>query len=121
MNEIILAPCDVITKIKQNSSDMNEIILSPCDAGYVQSCTGLSPVRFEVSLLDKGALFLHQMALWLKVKFKVSLKVNLKANPVVSLKVELSASVTHFISAMLGSLWDSLLVSEVVGLKVRVM
>jgi hypothetical protein len=41
MNEIILAPCDVITKIKQNSSDMNEIILSPCDAGYVQSCTGL--------------------------------------------------------------------------------
>jgi hypothetical protein len=40
MNEIILAPCDVITKIKQNSSDMNEIILSPCDAGYVQSCTG---------------------------------------------------------------------------------
>jgi hypothetical protein len=42
MNEIILAPCDVITKIKQNSSDMNEIILSPCDAGYVQSCTGFT-------------------------------------------------------------------------------
>jgi hypothetical protein len=41
MNEIILAPCDVISKIKQNSSDMNEIILAPCDAGYVQSCTGL--------------------------------------------------------------------------------
>jgi hypothetical protein len=40
MNEIILAPCDVISKIKQNSSDMNEIILVPCDAGYVQSCTG---------------------------------------------------------------------------------
>jgi hypothetical protein len=40
MNEIILALCDVISKIKQNSSDMNEIILSPCDAGYVQSCTG---------------------------------------------------------------------------------
>jgi hypothetical protein len=40
MNEIILAPCDVISKIKQNSSDMNEIILAPCDAGYVQSCTG---------------------------------------------------------------------------------
>jgi hypothetical protein len=40
MNEIILAPCDVIRKIKQNSSDMNEIILAPCDAGYVQSCTG---------------------------------------------------------------------------------
>jgi hypothetical protein len=38
MNEIILAPCDVISKIKQNSSDMNEIILAPCDAGYVQSC-----------------------------------------------------------------------------------
>jgi hypothetical protein len=35
-----LALCDVISKIKQNSSDMNEIILSPCDAGYVQSCTG---------------------------------------------------------------------------------
>jgi hypothetical protein len=42
MNEIILAPCDVISKIKQNSSDMNEIILAPCDAGYVQSCTGLN-------------------------------------------------------------------------------
>jgi hypothetical protein len=40
MNEIILTPCDVISKIKQNSSDMNEIILAPCDAGYVQSCTG---------------------------------------------------------------------------------
>jgi hypothetical protein len=39
MNEIILAPCDVISKIKQNYSDMNEIILAPCDAGYVQSCT----------------------------------------------------------------------------------
>jgi hypothetical protein len=42
MNEIILAPCDVIGKIKQNSSDINEIILAPCDAGYVQSCTGLN-------------------------------------------------------------------------------
>jgi hypothetical protein len=28
MNEIILAPCHVIIKIKQNSSDMNEIILA---------------------------------------------------------------------------------------------
>jgi hypothetical protein len=36
----MLAPCDVISQIKQNSSDMNEIILAPCDAGYVQSCTG---------------------------------------------------------------------------------
>jgi hypothetical protein len=42
MNKIILAPCDVISKIKQNSSDMNEIILTPCDAGYVQSCTGFN-------------------------------------------------------------------------------
>jgi hypothetical protein len=33
---------NVISKIKQNSSDMNEIILAPCDAGYVQNCTGLS-------------------------------------------------------------------------------
>jgi hypothetical protein len=40
MNEIILAPSDVNSKIKQNSSDMNEIILAPCNAGYVQSCTG---------------------------------------------------------------------------------
>jgi hypothetical protein len=40
MNEIILAPCDVISKIKQILSDMNEIILAPCDADYVQSCTG---------------------------------------------------------------------------------
>jgi hypothetical protein len=37
INEIILAPCYVISKIKQNSSDMNESY----DAGYVQSCTGL--------------------------------------------------------------------------------
>jgi hypothetical protein len=40
MNKIILAPCDFISKIKQNSSDMNEIILASCDAGYVQNCTG---------------------------------------------------------------------------------
>jgi hypothetical protein len=80
----------------------------------------LSPVRFEVTL-DKGALFLHQMEFGLKVMFKVSLKVVLEANPVVSLEVELRASVTHFISALLGSLWDSILISEVVGLKVRVM
>jgi hypothetical protein len=40
MNEIILAPFDVISKIKQNSRDMNEIILAPFNAGYVQSCTG---------------------------------------------------------------------------------
>jgi hypothetical protein len=52
MNEIILAACDVISKIKQNSSDMNEIILAPCDAGYVQSCTGFLLVRhFERQLL----------------------------------------------------------------------
>jgi hypothetical protein len=31
MNIIILAPCDVISKIKQNSNDMNKIILAPCD------------------------------------------------------------------------------------------
>jgi hypothetical protein len=30
----------IISKIKQNSSDMNEIILAPSDAGYVQNCTG---------------------------------------------------------------------------------
>jgi hypothetical protein len=40
MNKIIQAPCDFISKIKQNSSDMNEIILASCDAGYVQNCTG---------------------------------------------------------------------------------
>jgi hypothetical protein len=51
MNEIILAPCDVITKIKQNSSDMNEIILSPCDAGYVQSCTGFFMFGPSTSIL----------------------------------------------------------------------
>jgi hypothetical protein len=33
---------NVISKIKQNSSDMNEIILASCDAGYVQNCTGLN-------------------------------------------------------------------------------
>jgi hypothetical protein len=36
MNEIILAACDVISKIKQNSSDNNEIILAPCDAGFLE-------------------------------------------------------------------------------------
>jgi hypothetical protein len=41
-----LAPCDVISKIKQNSSDMNEIILASCDAGYVQSCTGFTFVSY---------------------------------------------------------------------------
>jgi hypothetical protein len=79
-----------------------------------------SPVSFEVAL-DKGALFLHQVEFGLKVMFKVSLKVVLEANPVVSLEVELGASVTHFISALFGSLWDSIFISEVVGLKVRVM
>jgi hypothetical protein len=52
MNEIILTPCDVISKIKQNSSDMNEIILAPCDAGYVQSCTGFdNTLALEFSCL----------------------------------------------------------------------
>jgi hypothetical protein len=50
MNEIILAPCDVISKIKQNSSDMNKIILAPCDAGYVQSCTGFLFVAKKLKL-----------------------------------------------------------------------
>jgi hypothetical protein len=36
----------VISKIKQNSSDMNEIILVPCDAGYVQNCTGFQCTDF---------------------------------------------------------------------------
>jgi hypothetical protein len=80
-----------------------------------------SPVGFEVSILDKVALILHQMEFVLKVMFKVSLKVVLEANPEVSLEVELRASVIHFLSAFLGSLWDSILVSEVVFLKVRVM
>jgi hypothetical protein len=55
MNIIILAPCDVISKIKQNSSDMNEIILTPCDAGYVQSCTGLNwqRISFRIELQRK--------------------------------------------------------------------
>jgi hypothetical protein len=78
-------------------------------------------VGFEVSVLAKVALFLHQVEFVLKVMFRVSLKVVLKANPEVSLEVEHGASVIHFLSAFLGSLWDSLLVSEVVFLKVRVM
>jgi hypothetical protein len=57
MNEIILAPCDVISKIKQNSSDMNEIILASCDAGYVQSCTGL---YFENETLFSIAILLNR-------------------------------------------------------------
>jgi hypothetical protein len=79
-----------------------------------------SPVGFEVSILDKVALILHQMGFVLKVMFKVSFKVVLEAITMVSLEVELRVSVIHFISAFLGSLWDSILVSEVVFLKVRV-
>jgi hypothetical protein len=41
---------NVISKIKQNSSDINEIILAPCDAGYVQSCTGFLIFRALVAL-----------------------------------------------------------------------
>jgi hypothetical protein len=47
----------------------------------------LSPVGFEVSLLDKVALILHQMGFVLKVMFKVSFKVILKAITMVSLEV----------------------------------
>jgi hypothetical protein len=57
MNKIILVPCDVISKIKQNSSDMNEIILTPCDAGYVQSCTGLIIMIKKVICCDFLAYF----------------------------------------------------------------
>jgi hypothetical protein len=79
-----------------------------------------SPVGFEVSILDKVALILHQMGFVLKVMFKVSFKVVLEAATMVSLEVKLRVSVIHFLSAFLGSLWDSILVSEVVFLKVRV-
>jgi hypothetical protein len=48
MNKIILAPCDFISKIKQNSSDMNEIILASCDAGYVQNCTGFFLLQLTI-------------------------------------------------------------------------
>jgi hypothetical protein len=73
MNEIILAPCDVITKIKQNSSDMNEIILSPCDAGYVQSCTGLLMYLKKIFLIKKIILFfkiIKKITYKLKVIFR---------------------------------------------------
>jgi hypothetical protein len=40
---------NVISKIKQNSSDMNEIILAPCDAGYVQNCTGYPSFQIILS------------------------------------------------------------------------
>jgi hypothetical protein len=60
MNEIILAPCDVISKIKQNSSDMNEIILASCDAGYVQSCTGYINTCLYVSHYMQQPLALHK-------------------------------------------------------------
>jgi hypothetical protein len=79
-----------------------------------------SPVGFEDSLLDKVALILHQMEFVLKVMFKVSRKVDLEAATMVSLEVKLRVSVIHFLSAFLGSLCDSKLVSEVVFLKVRV-
>jgi hypothetical protein len=58
MSEIILAPCDVISKIKQHSSDMNEIILAPCDAGYVQSCTGyLELIKSKLTKNNVDMLF----------------------------------------------------------------
>jgi hypothetical protein len=49
----------VISKIKQNSSDMNEIILVPCDAGYVQNCTGsycahvMAQLLYEITLAQR--------------------------------------------------------------------
>jgi hypothetical protein len=78
------------------------------------------PVGFEISLLDKVALILHQMGFVLKVMFKVSFKVVLEATTMVILEVELKASVMHFLFAFIGSFWDSILISEVVFLKVRV-
>jgi hypothetical protein len=42
----------VISKIKQNSSDMNEILLAPCDAGYVQNCTGFT-LLWQISFINK--------------------------------------------------------------------
>jgi hypothetical protein len=46
-----------------------------------------SPVGFEVSILDKVALILHQKWFVLKVMFKVSFKVVLEAIATVSLEV----------------------------------
>jgi hypothetical protein len=80
----------------------------------------LSPVGFEISLLDKVALILHQMGFVLKVMFKVSFKVVLEATTMVILEVELGAIVMYFLSAFIWSFWDSILISEVVFLKVMV-
>jgi hypothetical protein len=66
------------------------------------------------------ALILHQIGFVLKVMFKVSFKVVLEATTMVILEVDLKASVMHFLSALIGSFWDSILISEVVFLKVRV-
>jgi hypothetical protein len=77
-------------------------------------------VGFEISLLDKVALILHQIGFVLKVMFKVSFKVVLEATTMVILEVELGASIMHFLSAFIGSFWDSILISEVVFLKVSV-
>jgi hypothetical protein len=53
------------------------------------------------------------------LRVKVNLKVDRRAIPEVSLEVEVGC--TLFISAVLGSFWDSFLDSEVNGLKVKVM
>jgi hypothetical protein len=53
MNEIILSPSHVTSKIKQYTSDINEIILAPCDAGYVQSCTGFYKCDNGTTMLCK--------------------------------------------------------------------
>jgi hypothetical protein len=53
------------------------------------------------------------------LRVKVNLKVDRKACPEVSLEVEVGC--TLLISAVSGSFWDSLLDSEVIGLKVKVM
>jgi hypothetical protein len=52
------------------------------------------------------------------LRVKVNLKVDRKACPEVGLEVEFSC--TQFFSALSWSLWDSILVSVVKGLKVRV-
>jgi hypothetical protein len=44
---------NVISKIKQNYSDMNKIILAPCDAGYVQSCTGFLVTTHHIKRVFK--------------------------------------------------------------------
>jgi hypothetical protein len=86
MNEIILAPCHVISKIKQNSSDMNEIILAPCDVMSLAKLNKILVISMKLywhpamSLAKLNKILVISMKLYwhpaMQVMYKVVLVLN---------------------------------------------